>query len=226
MCSRLRPCLVQLICLAVWLFSFLLSIPDWMYLMASSNSEQEDKNECLYGYSSKETRLATRLSYHVLGFLLPVVTLLYCFTCVLLQCKSENNVLKQRPMQVFIFLVLVFFISWMPYNIALLVDTFLPHFTSTESTEPCKKIRWTALKSTAVLGLLHSCLNPLIYLGFSEKFRHWMLNIVKCSSCAVDNYDFFLWNSRKIYNATPVPQEENMSLQPVTIINQQDEKIL
>ncbi|TSR75254.1 C-X-C chemokine receptor type 3 [Bagarius yarrelli] len=218
-CSLTKPFLVQLICLAVWFFSVLLSIPDWIYLKAASDSsEQEDNIECVYEYSSKESRITSRLFHHVVGVLLPVTVLFYSVSHVLLQCRSTKGVSKLRNMRAFLVLVLVFLISWTPYNIALLVDTV--HFSSRKPTELCEPQRWTAVKITAVLGLLHSCLNPLIYFGFSEKFKQWVLTIVKCGSSAVDSGDFFLWDSREIHNAKPVPQEENGSLQPIKTIQQ------
>ncbi|XP_060726624.1 C-X-C chemokine receptor type 3.3 isoform X2 [Tachysurus vachellii] len=217
--SHTRLCMVQLICLAVWIFCLLLTIPDWMYLNSASDSEHEDKTKCVYKYSTKESCLASRLLFHVLGFLLPVIVLLYSFIRVLPHCRPEMGIQKQRAVQVTFVLVLVFFITWTPYNIVLLVDTFRP--SSRKPTEPCENQTWTAVKSTAVLGLLHSCLNPMIYLGFSEKFRHWTLTTMKCGSCAVDSGDYFLWDSRDIHSATSVPQEENGELQPVKNNTQQ-----
>lgn len=206
---------MQLICLAVWFFCLLLSIPDWMYLKAESNPEQGDNIECVYKYPSEASRLASRWLYHVLGFLLPVIVLFYCYARVLLRCRSDQHVQKQRAVQIILALVLVFCVSWTPYNIALLVDT--SDFSSSKSTEHCVDHRWTAVKSTAVLGFLHSCFNPLIYLGFSEKFRHWVLTIVRCGSCAVGNGEFFPWDCW----ATPVPQAENGSPHPENGITQQ-----
>ncbi|XP_026795754.3 C-X-C chemokine receptor type 3 [Pangasianodon hypophthalmus] len=204
MCSRTRPWQVQLICLAVWFFCLLLSIPDWMYLKAASGSEPEDYTECVYEYPSEASRLASQLLYLMLGFLLPAIVLLCCYACVLPQFRSDQRVQKKRA--VILALVLAFFISWTPYSIALLSDTF--HFSSNKSKGDCEDRRWTAVRSTAVLGFLHSCSNPLIYFCFSEKFRHWVLTIVKCGSCAVDSGDFFPWDSREIEEATSVPQEE------------------
>lgn len=229
MYSRTRPWLVQLICLAVWFFCFLLSIPDWMYLKVVSDPEQEGNIECEHDYPSQASRLASRLPYHVIGFFLPVILLLYCSACVLTQCRSDQCMQKQRAVRVLLALVLAFFICWTPYNIALLVNTI--NSSTSKATGSREACRWTAFKSTAVLGFLHCCFNPLIYFGFSEKFRHWVLAIRKCGSCAVDSGDFFLWDSREIDKVTSVPQEEKGSLYPMsdikqTITQQQNDEIL
>lgn len=223
-CSRTRPYMVQLICLVGWIFSILLSIPDWMYLKAARVPAQEDSYECVYMYSCTAARMASYFSFLVLGFLLPFIVLLYCFVHVLLQCRSKMGVPKQRAVQVTFALVLVFFISWTPFNAALLMDTF--NFSSGKPAEYCEKNRWTAVKITAILGFLHSCLNPLIYFGFSEKFRHWILSVIKCDSCAVDSGDYFLWDSKEFHRATPVPQEENGALQPMNNIQHMNDEML
>lgn len=223
-CSRTRPYMVQLICLVGWIFSLLLSIPDWMYLKAARVPAQEDNYECVYMYSCTAARMASYFSFLVLGFLLPFIVLLYCFVHVLLQCRSKMSVPKQRAVQVTFALVLVFFISWTPFNAALLMDTF--NFSSEKPAEFCEKNRWTAVKITAILGFLHSCLNPLIYFGFSEKFRHWILSIIKCDSCAVDSGDYFLWDSREFHSTSPVPQGENGALQPMNNIQQMNDEML
>ncbi|KAM9488119.1 C-X-C chemokine receptor type 3-like isoform 1-T1 [Clarias gariepinus] len=214
--SRTMPWLVQLICLAVWFFSLLLSIPDWMYLKAPSDPEQEETRiKCMYEYPCPESHLGSHLLYNVVGFLLPIFVLFYCYACILLKCRSNQGVQKHGAVRVILALVLAFIISWTPYNIALFVDTFS---SSSKSPEHCKVQMWTAVKSTAVLGFLHSCINPLIYFGFSRKFRRWMLTVMKCGSCAVDSNDFFPWDSKEIDNATPATEEEKGSLQPMTEI--------
>ncbi|KAI5105932.1 C-X-C chemokine receptor type 3-2, partial [Silurus meridionalis] len=164
-----KPRLVHLLCLAVWIFCLILSIPDWMYLKAASNSNRENDIECVYEYPSRASRVASCLCFHVLGFWIPAIVLLSCYTCVLEQCRSDQYVQKRRVVYIILVLCVVFFLSWTPYNIALVVDTFqdLP----SKSTESCDNHRWTALKITHAVGVLHSCFNPLIYLGLSEKFR-------------------------------------------------------
>ncbi|KAK3571905.1 hypothetical protein QTP86_020540 [Hemibagrus guttatus] len=223
-CSRTRPYVVQLICLVGWIFSLLLSIPDWIYLEAANVSEPEDNYKCVSQYSPKESCMACHLSSLVLGVLLPFIVVLYCFIRVLLQHRSKTGGLKQRAVQVTFTLVLVFFISWTPFNVVLLMDTF--RFSPRKPAEFCENHRWTAVKSTAILCFLHCCLNPLIYFGFSEKFRHWILTIIKFGSCAVDSGDYFLWDSREFHSATPVPQEENGALQPMNNIQQQTDEML
>lgn len=177
--------------------------------------EQAVNIECVHEYPSQTSRLASHLPYLVLfSSLLLLVLGLFCHYFLRRPDKCGQ---KHRPKQVILVLVLVFFFSWAPYAIALLVDT-IKH-TSSKSTGYCEGHIWTAVKSSAVLGFLHACFNPLIYFGFSEKFRHQVLTIMTCQcGCAEISGDVFPWDSSEIGNGAPVPQEEKGSLHPMTDI--------
>lgn len=217
---------MQLICLAVWLFCIILSIPDWLYLKAKRDHEQVHYNlECVHEYPSHAKRVASHMPYLVSfpSLLLLVLGLLCCYFLRRPdQCRK-----KHKAMKVILVLILAFFFSWTPYSIAVLVDTIKP--TYSKSTVHCDGHIWTAVKSTTVLGFLHSCFKPLIYFGFSEKFRQWVLTILKCQcSCAEASGDFFPWDCSEIDNAASVPQEEKGSLHPMsdtvkTITRQQND---
>ncbi|KAK1795387.1 hypothetical protein P4O66_010563 [Electrophorus voltai] len=196
MYSRRKPQLIQLSCITVWFFSLLLSIPDWKYLQAARDQRQENM-ECAHSYSSPRWGLASRLLYHVLGFFLPAVVLLYCYGCILVRLQRGSRCAqKKRAIHVILPLVLAFFICWTPYNIALLVDTIhLDHRGSAEPSGTCEQHRWTAVKLTAVLAFLHCSVNPLIYISLSGKFRCWVLTTLKGCSRALESGDVSLWDS-------------------------------
>ncbi|XP_062847931.1 C-X-C chemokine receptor type 3-like [Trichomycterus rosablanca] len=223
MYSRQKLNLVNLSILAVWTLSLLLSVPDWLYLQATINSAG-DNTECVHMYPSAASRVASRVIYHLLGFLLPTIVLLYSHSCILLHSESEG-VQKQRRVQKGRFmcfiriLLLVFCISWIPYNVALLVNTI--RVSPSDSTSDCVEGVWTAVKITGIMGCLHSCINPLIYFSFSDKFRHSVLTIIRCGGCAVDSEDLFPCESREMNKDTSAPKEEKESLNIcLTDINQ------
>lgn len=181
MYSRTRPLRVQLSCLAVWFFCFLLSIPDLMYLKAEKDPRRGEKIECDHHYPTTTLRLASRVIYHALGFLFPAVVLLYCYSRVLLrlQCGSQGAQ-KQRAVRVVLALVLAFFITWTPYNITLLVDT-LYNNQSTNNITTCDTttVLDIALTITSTLGYLHCCVNPVLYAFVGVKFRRHLLDMIK-----------------------------------------------
>ncbi|KAI5620452.1 chemokine (C-X-C motif) receptor 3.1, partial [Silurus asotus] len=181
MYSRSRPLLVQFSCLAVWFFCLLLSIPDWMYLKAEADSRRNNKYECTHHYPSSEWRVVLRGFYHVLGFLLPAIVLLYCYTRVVVRLQfGSQGVQKQRAVRIVLVLVVAFFISWLPYNVTLLVDTLYTNQTSNNETncETSTALDF-ALITTSTLGYMHCCVNPVLYAFVGVKFRRHLLDLIK-----------------------------------------------
>ncbi|TSR75255.1 C-X-C chemokine receptor type 3 [Bagarius yarrelli] len=181
MYTRTRPLRVHISCLAVWFFCFLLSIPDLMYLKAENDPRRGTRIECDHHYPSTTMRLTSRVLYHVLGFLLPAVVLLYCYSSVLLRLqRGSQGVQKQRAVRVVLALVIAFFITWTPYNITLLVDTiYSNHSTNINTTCTTTTVLDIALTATSTLGYLHCCVNPVLYAFVGVKFRRHLLDMIK-----------------------------------------------
>lgn len=187
MYSRRKPWVVQISCLAVWLFSLLLSIPDWVFLEAMKDDRRQ-KSECIRNYfkfSSKSVgdwRLASRLLYHTVGFLLPSAIMIFCYSCILrrLRCGSQG-LQKQKAFRVIMAVVLVFFLCWTPYNITLMVDTL--HSNQTMDTCGVRTSLEKAKIVTSSVGYLHCSLNPILYAFVGVKFRRQLLAILRSLGC-------------------------------------------
>ncbi|KAL7875205.1 hypothetical protein SRHO_G00061750 [Serrasalmus rhombeus] len=180
MYSRKKPWLIQLSCMAVWFFSLLLSIPDWVYLGATEDSRR-GKTECVHWYPSDGWRLASRLLYHMVGFVIPALVLVFCYTCILLKLQSGSQSLqKQRAMRVILALVVAFFVCWTPYNITLMVDTIHTN-KSNQSSNVCDTTTALdiAITTTSTLGYLHCCMNPVLYAFVGVKFRRHLLDMAR-----------------------------------------------
>lgn len=157
----------------VWFFSLLLTIPDWVFLV-EEKEEAKGKTQCIHKFSDDQ-KLWSRLRHHVLGCFLPTATVIICCLRVLLQHRSKVN---QKQRAVILPFVVVFFLCWMPYNITLLVDTSKNPKDLSGNTQDALK---TALMVTTVLGCVHACLRPLLYLGLCLNFRQQSLNVLRCA---------------------------------------------
>lgn len=187
MYSRRNPWVVQGSCLAVWLFSLILSIPDWVFYEATYDGRRQ-KTECIRNYfkngeeALEAWRLASHLIYHIVGFLLPSAVMIFCYSCILRQLRCGTQGLqKQRAFRVIITVVVVFFLCWTPYNITLMVDTLrsendVVSCGDRTSLEKAKIV-------TACLGYLHCSLNPILYAFVGVKFRRQLLNILRSLGC-------------------------------------------
>uniref|UniRef100_W5LGL2 C-X-C motif chemokine receptor 3 n=1 Tax=Astyanax mexicanus TaxID=7994 RepID=W5LGL2_ASTMX len=171
MFSRRRPWVIQISCMVLWFSSLLLCIPDWIFLEASSDSRR-DKIECVHWYPSHNWRLAMRSLYHVM--------MLYFYTSIFLRLRrgSQRGAAKSEDMRLILLLVVVFFICWAPYNIALMVDTVTHNVSSNSSCYTSTALN-IALTTTSTRGYLHCCINPLLYAFVWGKFRDSMLDMVR-----------------------------------------------
>lgn len=185
MYSRRKPWIVQVSCLAVWLFSLLLSIPDWIYLDAVRDGRR-DRAECIrhyfkFGMETQENwKLGSRILLHGVGFVLPSVVLIFCYSCILwrLRCGSQG-LQKQKAFRVIVAVVAVFFLCWTPYHITLMVDTLSHNSTVACGMKSLDKARVV----TQCIGYLHCSLNPILYAFVGVKFRRQLFDILRSLGC-------------------------------------------
>lgn len=211
MFSCKKPLLVYGSCLFIWIFCLILSVPDWIFLM-----HLKGKGECVHFYTPNSWRLASRFPHLVSFFLL---VLLVCCFFVLLKLRQGSKCQKKgRSTAVIAALVLAFFVCWTPYNITFIVSTVQPvKSISSGGADECEGRQWTASKITAIFGLLHCIVNPVIYLCLSREFRRRALTMIKFSACKTDSNEVSLWESSGV-NGNASVQEEQGSLQPMNDI--------
>uniref|UniRef100_A0A8C2FCH7 C-X-C chemokine receptor type 3 n=1 Tax=Cyprinus carpio TaxID=7962 RepID=A0A8C2FCH7_CYPCA len=183
MYSRKKPIVTHCCCLTVWLFCLLLSIPDWILRKDYKDSRRQEKTQCVLYHLSDSFHLAARLLYHILGFIIPALLMMFCYSCILLrlrrgsQCKQ-----KKRAIHVIVALVVAFFIHWTPYNITLIVDTIQTSGTNNTSNQTsCENFTSLdiALTATSTLAYLHCCVNPVLYAFVGVKFRQHLLDMLR-----------------------------------------------
>ncbi|XP_054404815.1 C-X-C chemokine receptor type 1-like [Pongo abelii] len=114
---------------------------------------------------------------HNFGFIVPLLVMLFCYGFTLRTLFKANMGQKHRAMQVIFAVVLIFLLCWLPYNLVLLTDTLMRTQVIKETCEHRNDIG-RALDATEILGILHSCLNPLIYAFIGQNFRHGFLKIL------------------------------------------------
>ncbi|KAL3059722.1 hypothetical protein OYC64_014340 [Pagothenia borchgrevinki] len=185
MYSRRNPRVVHISCLAVWIFSLLLSLPDWVFYDAVQDDRRGNRTECVPNYFRFDPNrvfdweLASRMLSHTAGFLLPSAVLIFCYSCILhrLRCGSQG-LQKQKAFRIIVAVVVVFFICWTPYHITLMVDTL-------HSGNSCgvRVSLQKAMVVTSSLGYLHCSLNPILYAFVGVKFRRQLVDILRYMGC-------------------------------------------
>ncbi|KAM4703048.1 uncharacterized protein WCC33_011620 [Rhinophrynus dorsalis] len=171
-------------CLLVWCLCIGLSIPDMIYFQVNYEYRTE-MTECLQVFdfsSSKTWRISMAFLYHVLGFLLPLCFMVYCYLHICLTLKGSQGFKKQRALRVIIAVVVAFFLCWAPYNIAALMGTLKVLKVLADNCKLESDID-IALSVTSGLCYFHSCLNPILYAFIGAKFKKQFLELLSKISC-------------------------------------------
>ncbi|XP_028985922.1 C-X-C chemokine receptor type 1-like isoform X2 [Betta splendens] len=209
--SHREPMLVHASCLAVWLVSLLLTIPDWIFLEPTEPTTQT-KPLCVHTYttSSANWQLGPRLLHHVLGLLVPTATLVVCCSGILLRLHFKN--LKQQRAVTLLLLAGVFFVFWLPYNVTLMVDTYR------SSSKDSQRSSFKALPATFALACVHACLRPVIYVFLSGNFRKWTLAVLRCEAADESKGEVrsSLWELGVREKALPAQNHELENLKQTT----------
>ncbi|XP_035531811.1 C-X-C chemokine receptor type 2 [Morone saxatilis] len=168
------------VCAAVWAVGALLSLPGLFnstYL--SQNSMQSVCAEQYDPSSADLWRLATRILRHTLGFLIPLAIMLPCYGVTIKRLSHiRGGLQRHRAMRVIVFVVFAFLLCWTPYHIAVMTDTFFRSKIVPYQC-PARMVVDQAMFATQSLGLLHSCVNPVLYAFVGEKFRRRLLQIMR-----------------------------------------------
>ncbi|XP_070592886.1 C-X-C chemokine receptor type 2-like [Erythrolamprus reginae] len=170
---------VKFVCIAIWLLAFLFTVPVILFRQAfpDPNTNHMVCYDNISGNQTTKRRVVLRILPQVVGFLVPLIIMMICYGITVHRLYQTKNKQKKKAMKVILAVVLVFVISWLPYNIALLCDTLLRLDYITDRCSLRNKIN-DALLGTEILGVAHSCINPIIYAFIGQKFRNKFLKIM------------------------------------------------
>ncbi|XP_036397103.1 C-X-C chemokine receptor type 1 [Megalops cyprinoides] len=119
-------------------------------------------------------RFSTRMLRHTLGFLLPLAVMLLCYGVTVARLLRTRGFQKQRAMRVIVAVVAAFLLCWTPYHVSVMADTLMRAKLVNFGCGARRAVD-RALFGTQSLGLLHCCVNPVLYAFIGEKFRRNML---------------------------------------------------
>jgi len=158
-------------CASIWAVGVALALP------ALFNDAFEIKDPgritCAERYdvgSAASWRLTTRGLRHVLGFLLPLVVMVTCYSITVARLLRTRGFKKHRAMQVIVAVVVAFLLCWTPYHLALITDTIM-RSGLVDFNCAARQAADVAQLVTHSLALAHCCINPVLYAIVGEKFR-------------------------------------------------------
>ncbi|NXD77016.1 CCR9 protein, partial [Halcyon senegalensis] len=171
----------KLMCLAVWLMSVSLCIPEIIY---SQSTQMGDVTVCKTTYPPdvsvivKVTVLALKVT---IGFFLTLFVMVICYALIIKTLLQARRSQKQKSLKIITMIITTFLLSQFPYNIALLVKAINTYARVEYS---CQAADWLdiGLQVTQSIAFLHSCLNPFLYVFAGERFRTELGRMVVSSS--------------------------------------------
>ncbi|KAK0147309.1 C-X-C chemokine receptor type 2 [Merluccius polli] len=168
-----RKCVSWCFCGAVWLAGGLLALPGFLNSATpSTNSSNGSAPLTVGGWPPGRCG-------HTLGFAVPLVVMLLCYGVTVRRLlRTKGGFQRQRAMRVIIAVVVAFLACWTPYHLAVIADTFLRAKVVPYKC-PTRKAIDQAMFATQSLGLLHSCVNPVLYAFVGEKFRRRLEHMIK-----------------------------------------------
>ncbi|XP_053343897.1 C-C chemokine receptor type 9 [Clarias gariepinus] len=170
----------KLACLFVWLFSCLLSLPEFIF--AKVTTKQEKESFCSLVYPSEDRNLTKVLVLSLqisVGFCLPLLVIVACYSVIIRTLIQARTFEKHKALKVIFVVVAAFVLSQLPYNGHLVVEaTQAYNVTMTE----CDVVKTFDVAGQVVksLAYTHCCLNPIVYAFIGVRFRKDLLHLCQC----------------------------------------------
>ncbi|XP_028993678.1 C-X-C chemokine receptor type 1 [Betta splendens] len=170
--------LVTVVCSVTWLAAAALSLPV-IIQRESAYDEYLEKSICfenMTGESRGRWRVGISVLRHTVGFFLPLAVMAVCYGWTVATLFHARNQQKRKAMRVILAVVLAFVLCWLPYNVAVLLDTLSRGGVFEIKTCGAQYALEVALEVTKVLAFTHCAVNPVLYAFIGEKFRNQLLS--------------------------------------------------
>uniref|UniRef100_A0A4W5NRV4 C-C motif chemokine receptor 8 n=1 Tax=Hucho hucho TaxID=62062 RepID=A0A4W5NRV4_9TELE len=196
-----------------WLAGFLASFPEALFFKVEKHNEKEN---CRPVYDGQGLRIFGLLKMNILGLLIPLAIMGFCYTQIVRRLLSAPSS-KKQAIRLVLIVVVVFFCCWIPYNLT----SFFKALELSEvylSCERSKAISLT-LQITEAMAYSHSCLNPILYVFMGQKFRRHLIRLINKAPCRMcqflKNYlprDFRASRTGSVYSQTTSVDERSTAL--------------
>ncbi|XP_072280566.1 C3a anaphylatoxin chemotactic receptor-like [Pyxicephalus adspersus] len=144
-----------MICLAIWISSFLMCLPVVIYQRTVTSS---NKTFC---YSEDPTTVPVTLAHATFGFLIPLIIISACYIHLAFKAQRIRFVeVGKKATRVAISIIIVFFLTWVPFHIV----SVLLLYKKSEALD----ILDLFSKS---LAQFNSCINPIRYVFMGKDMK-------------------------------------------------------
>ncbi|MBN3302953.1 GPR54 protein, partial [Amia calva] len=169
---RRTPRMATAVSLAIWIGSFLVSVPVPVYSRITEGDWYGPQVYCTESFPTASHEKAFILYNFLAVYLLPLVTICVCYMAMLYQMghptlqflAERSEAMRTKISRMVAVIVLLFMLCWGPVQLYILVQAFSPHFQRNYSTYKLKI--WAHCMSYT-----NSCVNPIVYSFMGANFR-------------------------------------------------------
>ncbi|XP_048882222.1 C-C chemokine receptor type 5-like isoform X2 [Brienomyrus brachyistius] len=157
-----------------WFVSFFASLPSMIY----SQTKNESTITCKTEFPKDNVlRIFTYYELNILGFIIPLVVMTYCYAKIIPTLFSIKTNKKHRAIKLVLLIIILFFLFWTPYNFVTFLTSlkYLGYFANCDAYSNLD----LSLKITEVVAFTHCCLNPVIYAFVGQKFKRLVLKLLQ-----------------------------------------------
>ncbi|XP_074053942.1 atypical chemokine receptor 2 [Macrotis lagotis] len=161
----------------VWTMALVLAIPDLVFAQVRESSNGMQSCHLDFGDNGPVWRVFLRFKQSVLGFFLPLFSMIFFYTrigCVLTVLRPQG---RGRALCRAAALVMVFFVLWCPYNITLFLHS-LQDLQVLKNCEVSKRLDY-ASQVTESIAFTHCCLSPFLYLFVHRRLRKQLKKVLE-----------------------------------------------
>nr|ANJ60570.1 C-C chemokine receptor type 9-like protein [Rachycentron canadum] len=172
----------RLVCIGVWLLALLLALPELVFATTAEVDLQQYCRMVFPAHLGNRTKILVLSLQVSMGFCLPFIIMTFCYSVIVSTLLNTRSFQKHKAMRVILAVVVVFVLSQLPYNGVLVMETAQASNMTMTDCEQMKRfdVAGQVLKS---LAYTHACLNPFLYAFVGVRFRHDVLQLLRCCIC-------------------------------------------
>ncbi|XP_078542005.1 chemokine XC receptor 1 [Lissotriton helveticus] len=161
----------------IWVISCLATIP--VLIFTTLDSDHDGFLMCEYDNSNWEVASTYQQN---LFFLVSLAIISFCYFNILRTLLRSPSQRRYRTVKLILIIIVVYFLSWAPYNILMFLGTIDLQGSDCEMSRHLAYAMYICEK----VAFSHCCLNPVLYAFVGIKFnRHLKRMFLRCRPCIV-----------------------------------------
>lgn len=168
-----------LVSMAIWSSSIMVTVPEIIFTEVIIDNNGKQHCEYEQSFIWKLIEMSLQVTFFLLSFLV-IIACYFGMLKILLRSRSQR---KYRTVRLIFAIVVVFFLSWAPYNVFNFVYVLsIQHIIMPECQT--RNHIFFAFDISRKVAYCHCCINPILYVFVGVKFRrHLKLLFKQLSLC-------------------------------------------